>query len=351
MKKRILTGDRPTGPLHLGHYAGSLKARVEFQDEYDEYVLIADVQALTDNFEHPEKVRKNVMEVALDYLSVGIDPKKATIVLQSLIPEIAELTVYFLNLTTISRLQQNPTVKSEIKEKGFEKSVPAGFLMYPVSQAADIAAFGAHFVPVGEDQLPMIEQTNEIVEKFNRLYGPIFNKVEAMVPKSKTGARLPGLDGKAKMSKSLNNAIYLSDSKEEIEKKVMQMYTDPEHIHVEQPGKVKGNVVFTYLDVFDKDKKEVKKLKTQYEQGGLGDVVIKKRLAEILNDIIAPIRERRENLAKNPYERKLHTKHLTGKLSGLYSFRITRDYRVVFQFLSPNEIRLVEVAHRKDIYK
>ena len=296
MKKRILTGDRPTGPLHLGHYAGSLKARVEFQDEYDEYVLIADVQALTDNFEHPEKVRKNVMEVALDYLSVGIDPKKATIVLQSLIPEIAELTVYFLNLTTISRLQQNPTVKSEIKEKGFEKSVPAGFLMYPVSQAADIAAFGAHFVPVGEDQLPMIEQAREIVRKFNRLYGKTLIEPKEILSDF---SRLPGIDGKAKMSKSLGNVINLSDSPETVRKQVMKMYTDPTRIRATDPGHIEGNVVFIYHDAFNPNKNEVAEMKEKYKKGKISDVEVKEKLAETLNDFLEPIRKKRKEYEKD----------------------------------------------------
>ncbi len=296
MKKRILTGDRPTGPLHLGHYAGSLKARVEFQDEYDEYVLIADVQALTDNFEHPEKVRKNVMEVALDYLSVGIDPKKATIVLQSLIPEIAELTVYFLNLTTISRLQQNPTVKSEIKEKGFEKSVPAGFLMYPVSQAADIAAFGAHFVPVGEDQLPMIEQAREIVRKFNRLYGKTLIEPKEILSDF---SRLPGIDGKAKMSKSLGNVINLSDSPEAVRKQVMKMYTDPTRIRATDPGHIEGNVVFIYHDAFNPNKNEVAEMKEKYKKGKISDVEVKEKLSETLNDFLEPIRKKRKEYEKD----------------------------------------------------
>jgi len=296
MKKRILTGDRPTGPLHLGHYAGSLKARVEFQDEYDEYVLIADVQALTDNFEHPEKVRKNVLEVSLDYLSVGIDPKKATIVLQSLIPEIAELTVYFLNLVTISRLQQNPTVKSEIKEKSFEKSVPAGFLMYPVSQAADIAAFGAHFVPVGEDQLPMIEQAREIVRKFNRLYGKTLIEPKEILSDF---SRLPGIDGKAKMSKSLGNVINLSDSPEAVRKQVMKMYTDPTRIRATDPGHIEGNVVFIYHDAFNPNKNEVAEMKEKYKKGKISDVEVKEKLVETLNDFLEPIRKKRKEYEKD----------------------------------------------------
>lgn len=307
-QKTVLTGDRPTGKLHIGHLAGSLLSRVELQDKYKQYVMIADVQALTDNAENPEKVHHNVLEVALDNLAVGVDPSKTTIFIQSEVPEIAELTIFFLNLVTLARLKRNPTVKAEMVQKNYGDEVPAGFLCYPVSQAADILFCKADIVPVGEDQLPMIEQANEIAEKFNRFYGSaatgtldgkeIFNKVEAMVPKE--GARLPGIDGKAKMSKSLGNGIYLSDSKEIIEEKVMAMYTDPNHIHVNDPGRVEGNVVFIYLDVFDKNKDELNKLKEQYTKGGLGDVVIKKRLAEILNDIIAPIRERREYLAKDP---------------------------------------------------
>lgn len=296
IKKRILTGDRPTGPLHLGHYAGSLKARLDFQDEYEEYILIADVQALTDNFEHPEKVRKNVLEVALDYLSVGIDPQKSTIMLQSMIPEIAELTVYFLNLTTISRLQQNPTVKSEIKEKGFEKSVPAGFLTYPVSQAADIAAFCAHFVPVGEDQLPMIEQTREIVRKFNRLYGKTLIEPKEILSDF---SRLPGIDGKAKMSKSLGNVINLSDSPEVVKKQVMKMYTDPTRIRATDPGHVEGNIVFIYHDAFNPNKDKVAEMKERYEKGKISDVEVKEKLAEALNDFLKPIRKKRKEYEKD----------------------------------------------------
>jgi tryptophanyl-tRNA synthetase len=296
MKQRSLTGDRPTGRLHLGHFVGSLRNRVALQDEYEQYVMIADMQALTDNAENPQKVRDNILEVALDYLAAGIDPKKSTIFIQSLVPEIAELTMYFLNLVSVSRLQQNPTVKAEMRQKGFEQSVPAGFLMYPVSQAADILSFMPSIVPVGEDQLPMIEQANEIAEKFNRIYGETFQKIKAIVPET---SRLVGIDGAAKMSKSLNNAIYLSDSREDIRSKVRDMYTDPGHIHVQDPGKVEGNVVFTYLDVFDSRPDEVAALKEQYRQGGLGDVVLKERLVEVLEGIIAPIRSRREELAKD----------------------------------------------------
>lgn len=293
----ILTGDRPTGPLHLGHYAGSLKARVELQSKYQTYILIADTQALTDNAEIPEKIRKNVLEIALDYLSVGIYPEVSTIAVQSMIPELAELTMYFLNLVTLSRLEKNPTVKDEMKQKGFGGNVPAGFLTYPVSQAADIAAFKANLVPVGEDQLPMIEQTVEIVRKFNKIYSPILVKPKALVS---TFSRLPGIDGKAKMSKSLGNAIYLSDSTDAVSRKVMAMYTDPKHIYVENPGKIEGNVVFTYLDAFDPDKKTVEELKRQYQRGGLGDVAVKKRLIEVLEKFLSPIRKKRANFAKNP---------------------------------------------------
>lgn len=295
--KIILTGDRPTGPLHLGHYVGSLKARVKFQNQYKTYIIIADTQALTDNAESPEKIRKNIVEVALDYLSVGINPKISTIFIQSLIPELSELTMYFLNLVTLSRLERNPTVKDEMKQRGFGRSVPAGFLTYPVSQAADIAAFKAALVPVGEDQLPMIEQTAEIVKKFNKIYKPVLVDPRALV--SKTG-RLPGIDGKAKMSKSLGNAIYLSDPADIVAKKVMAMYTDPKHIHVENPGKVEGNIVFTYLDAFDADLKGLEKLKKQYRKGGLGDVAIKKRLIEVLETFLTPIRKKRAEFAKNP---------------------------------------------------
>jgi len=254
----VLTGDRPTGKLHLGHYVGSLLQRVELQEKYTQFVMIADIQALTDNFEHPEKVRNNVLEVTLDNLAVGVDPAKTTFFIQSQIPEITELTIYFLNLVTLARLKRNPTVKDEMKQKGYGENVPAGFLMYPVSQAADILFCKASLVPVGEDQLPMIEQTNEIVEKFNRLYGETFQKVKALIPET---SRLVGIDGKTKMSKSLGNAIFLADSPKEIEEKVMAMYTDPGHIHAKDPGKVEGNVVFTYLDTFDSDKKEVEKIK------------------------------------------------------------------------------------------
>lgn len=289
-RKRILTGDRPTGRMHLGHYVGSLKNRVKLQDSYDQFVMIADVQALTDNFENPQKVRDNVKEVLLDYLAVGIDPAKTTILIQSMIPEIAELTVFYLNLVTLERVLRNPTVKDEIKQKGFGQQIPAGFAMYPVSQAADITAFNADLVPVGEDQLPMVEQTREIVRKFNSLYGEVFVEPEALVGEVK---RLPGIDGNAKMGKSLGNAIYLSDTEEELKKKVMSMYTDPTRIHPTDPGKVEGNPVFVYHDVFNPDKSEVEDLKARYKEGKVGDVEVKEKLFVALNKFLTPIREKR----------------------------------------------------------
>jgi len=297
-EKIVLTGDRPTGKLHLGHFVGSIQNRVKLQNEADKsFYMIADIQALTSNADNPKKVRDNVLEVALDNLACGLDPKKTTMFIQSEIPEIAELTVLFLNLVTLARLKRNPTVKDEMKDKGYGEDVPAGFLMHPISQAADILFCKSTIVPVGEDQKPMIEQTNEIVDDFNRFYGETFNHVKHLVGNT---PRLVGIDGSSKMGKSLNNAIYLSDGYEEISKKVMDMYTDPNHIHVEDRGKVEGNVVFTYLDIFDEDKKEVSELKKQYEKGGLGDVVIKKRLIEVLEKLIKPIREKREKLAENP---------------------------------------------------
>lgn len=297
-EKIMLTGDRPTGKLHLGHFVGSIQNRIKLQNEADKsFYMVADIQALTDNAENPEKVRRNVLEVALDNLACGLDPKKTTMFIQSQVPEIAELTVLFLNLVTLARLKRNPTVKNEMKQKGFGEDVPAGFLAYPVSQAADILFCKSNLIPVGDDQLPQIEQTNEIVLKFNSLYGEVFQKVKPVLSET---IRLIGIDGNAKMGKSLNNGIYLSDSYEEISRKVMSMYTDPNHIHIEDPGKVEGNVVFTYLDIFDEKKEEVVELKKQYEKGGLGDVVIKKRLIEVLENIIAPIREKREELAKDP---------------------------------------------------
>jgi len=311
MSKIILTGDRPTGKLHLGHYVGSLRNRVKLQNsgEYDEiYLMIADSQALTDNFDNPKKVRDNVLEVALLYLACGINPEKTTIFIQSQVPSLTELTFYYMNLVTVSRLHRNPTVKQELKLRGFEESIPSGFLNYPVSQAADITAFKATTVPVGDDQLPMIEQTREIVNSFNRIYGDALVEPKELLPETKSAKRLPGIDGKAKMSKSLGNCIYLDDSDEDINKKVMQMYTDPNHIKVSDPGMVEGNVVFTYLDVFCEDKhfeqylpgyKNLDELKEHYSKGGLGDVVIKKFLAKILCEVIKPIREKREALLNN----------------------------------------------------
>lgn len=294
----VLTGDRPTGPLHLGHYVGSLVSRIELQEKYKQFIMIADVQALTDNFKDPQKVRDNVLQVALDYLAIGIDPNKSTIFIQSMIPEIAELTIFYLNLVSVNRLRRNPTVKTEIKQKGYGENVTAGFLVYPVSQAADITIVKGTLVPVGEDQLPMIEQTNEIVRTFNRTYGAdILCPAKAIISKA---SRLPGTDGKSKMGKSLGNAIYLSDSGDEVSKKVMSMYTDPDHIRVEDPGKVEGNTVFTYLDIFDPNKEEVAQLKERYQRGGLGDVKLKKRLITILNDFLEPIRIKRAQLAKDP---------------------------------------------------
>lgn len=301
----ILTGDRPTGKLHLGHYIGSLKNRVVLQNEgnYDEmYLMIADSQALTDNFDNPKKVRDNIINVALDYLSVGIDPKKVNIFIQSQVPALTELSFYYMNLVTVSRLQRNPTVKNEIKEKSFEKSIPVGFFCYPISQAADITAFKANIIPVGNDQLPMLEQTNEIVSSFNRIYGETLVPCKAILNENKIAQRLPGLDGNAKMSKSLNNGIYLSDPSDVIYKKVMSMYTDPNHIKVEDPGKVEGNMVFTYLDVFSSNEqiskyseyKTLDEMKKAYEKGGLGDVKIKKILYNVLEEILSPIREKRK---------------------------------------------------------
>lgn len=294
----VLTGDRPTGPLHLGHYVGSMRQRVELQQKYKTFVMIADAQALTDNADNPEKVRKNVLEVALDYLAVGIDPKVTTIFIQSLVPELAELTMYYLNLVTVARLQRNPTVKEEVRLRGFGASVPAGFFVYPVSQAADITAFKADLIPVGEDQLPMIEQANEIVRNFNRTYNCSV-LVESKASLSDT-SRLPGIDGKQKMSKSLGNAIFLKDTDDVIRQKVKGMYTDPNHLRVEDSGTVEGNPVFDYLDAFDLDKKGLEQMKDHYRKGGLGDSVVKRRLLDVLLAEIEPIRSRREQLAKDP---------------------------------------------------
>ncbi|MFK5220297.1 tryptophan--tRNA ligase [Lactobacillus helveticus] len=300
-KEILLTGDRPTGKLHIGHYIGSLKNRVKLQNssKYDPYIMIADTQALTDNARNPEKIRNSLIQVALDYLAVGIDPSKSTIYVQSQIPALFELTSYYMDLVTVARLERNPTVKTEIKQKDFKDSIPVGFLNYPVSQAADITAFKATIVPVGDDQEPMLEQTREIVRTFNRVYNTdILVEPKGYFPPKGSG-RLPGLDGNAKMSKSLGNCIYLSDDAKTVQKKVMSMYTDPNHIHVEDPGKVEGNTVFTYLDVFDPDKDKVAELKAEYQKGGLGDVKIKRYLNKVLEAELAPIRERREKYAQD----------------------------------------------------
>lgn len=296
-EKVVLTGDRPTGPLHLGHYVGSLANRIVLQDQYKQYVMLADLQAMTDNYDNPDKVKRNIWQVTLDYLAVGIDPNKTTIFIQSLIPEIAELTILYLNLVTVNRLKRNPTVKAEIQQKGFGENLPVGFFMYPVHQAADITVVKGQLVPVGADQLPMIEQTNEIVRKFNALYKTdVLVEAEALIPHV---ARLPGIDGKAKMSKSLGNAIFLSDSADEVAKKVMNMYTDPNHIHVNDPGTIEGNTVFMYLDVFAHNKTVVEDMKAHYQRGGLGDVTVKKYLIEQLNSFLDPIRTRYHEYAKD----------------------------------------------------
>ena len=302
MTNVILTGDRPTGKLHLGHFVGSLRNRVRLQADADNdlYIMVADQQALTDNARNPKKVQDSILQVALDYLAVGIDPAKTTLFIQSQIPQLPELTLYFLNLVTTSRLKRNPTVKSEIQQKDFKSSIPAGFFIYPVSQAADIAAFKASHVPVGDDQKPMIEQTREIVRDFNATYQTnVLVEPDIVLPPKGQG-RLVGIDGSGKMSKSLGNGIYLSDSADDIQKKVMSMYTDPDHIHVEDPGKVEGNVVFTYLDVFAQDKDKVQDLKDHYRAGGLGDVKLKRYLNEILQAQLKPIRDRRQELEANP---------------------------------------------------
>lgn len=299
-KKVLLTGDRPTGKLHIGHYIGSLKTRVKMQNSgnYDPFIMIADLQALTDNARDPEKIRRSLVEVTLDYLAVGIDPSKSTIFVQSQIPALSELNMYFLNLVTVSRLERNPTVKAEIQQKKFDRSIPAGFLTYPVSQTADITAFKGEVVPVGDDQEPMLEQSREIVRTFNSIYGDVLVEPQGVFPPKGSG-RLPGIDGNAKMSKSLGNAIYLSDDKDTLHEKVMSMYTDPDHIHIEDPGKVEGNMVFTYLDVFGKDKNTIQELKDNYRKGGLGDVKIKNYLYEVLEAELGPIRERRLEYAKD----------------------------------------------------
>ncbi len=305
MNKIILTGDRPTGKLHLGHYVGSLKNRLRLQEtDFDKmYIMIADAQALTDNFDNPQKIRSSIMEIMLDYLSIGLDPSKCTFFIQSEVPALYELSFFYLNVVTLARLKRNPTVKTEITLREFNERIPMGFLTYPVSQTADITAFNATLVPVGEDQLPMIEQAKDIVRSFNYIYGDVLVSPEALIPDGKIARRLPGIDGKQKMSKSLNNAIFLSDSEEELKKKVFSMYTDPNHIAVNDPGNVENNTVFTYLDIFaseDSFKKYLPEyenldaLKSHYERGGLGDVKIKKFLFEILNELLSPIRERRK---------------------------------------------------------
>ena len=310
MKKVILTGDRPTGRLHVGHYVGSLKERVALQNsgKFDEiYIMIADAQALTDNAEHPEKVRQNIVQVALDYLACGLDPEKSTIFIQSMVPELTELTFYYMNLVTVSRVQRNPTVKAEIQMRNFEVSIPVGFFCYPISQAADITAFHATAVPVGEDQLPMLEQCKEIVHKFNSVYGETLTEPEIILPSNKACLRLPGIDGKAKMSKSLGNCIYLSDESDEIRTKVMSMFTDPNHLRIEDPGEVENNPVFIYLDAFCKDEyfaeflpdyANLEELKAHYQRGGLGDVKVKKFLNNVIQEELRPIRERRKEWEK-----------------------------------------------------
>lgn len=311
MGKIILTGDRPTGRLHVGHYVGSLKRRVELQNsgEYDKiYIMIADAQALTDNADNPDKVRENIIEVALDYLACGLDPEKSTLFIQSQIPELTELSFYYMNLVTVSRLQRNPTVKTEIKMRNFEASIPVGFFTYPISQAADITAFQATTVPVGEDQMPMLEQTKEIVHKFNSVYGETLTDPAILLPENEACMRLPGIDGKAKMSKSLGNCIYLAEEPEEIQKKVMSMYTDPDHIKITDPGKLEGNTVFTYLDAFSRPEHferylpeyaNLDELKAHYTRGGLGDVKVKKFLNNVLQEELEPIRNRRHEYEKD----------------------------------------------------
>ena len=314
MKQIILTGDRPTGNLHVGHYVGSLAERVKLQNsgKYDEiYIMIADAQALTDNAEHPERVRQNIMKVALDYLAVGIDPEKANIFIQSMVPQLTELTFYYMNLVTVSRVQRNPTVKAEIQMRNFEASIPVGFFCYPISQAADITAFNATAVPVGEDQEPMLEQCREIVHKFNTVYGETLTMPQIVLPSNNACMRLPGTDGKAKMSKSLGNCIYLADPEEVVREKIMSMYTDPDHIRVQDPGKLEGNTVFTYLDAFCQpehfaeflpDYQNLDELKAHYQRGGLGDVKVKKFLNNVMQSLLSPMRERRAQWESRPPE-------------------------------------------------
>ena len=298
----VLTGDRPTGPLHLGHYVGSLKTRLELQEKagYKQFIMIADAQALTDNANNPGKIRQNILEIALDYLAVGIDPKKSTIFIQSAVSELAELNLFFLNLVTLARLKRNPTIKNEMEQKGFGANVPVGFLTYPISQAADITAFKGTIIPVGDDQLPILEQVNEIIRKFNSIYGKDKDVLLKCEPWLSKVPRLSGIDGKNKASKSLGNAIFLSDSSEILEEKVMQMYTDTNHLKISDPGKIEGNVVFEYLDAFDEDKKLVAEMKEHYQRGGLGDVECKKRLLKVLENFLAPIRAKRKKLAQDP---------------------------------------------------
>lgn len=313
MKKVILTGDRPTGALHLGHYVGSLKKRVELQNtgEYEQYILIADLQALTDNAENPAKIRENILEVVLDYLGVGLDPEKSTFVIQSSQPALFELPMYFSNLVTMARLERNPTIKTEIQMRGFQRDIPAGFMTYPISQAADITAFKAQYVPVGNDQLPMIEQTRDIVSSFNRIYKEVLVEPRAIIPENESSQRLVGIDGNAKMSKSLHNCIYLKDDADTLKKKVMSMFTDPNHLRVEDPGKVDGNPVFMYLDIFctpelfkkyNSDYDNLGEMKAHYQRGGLGDVKVKRLLNDVLQETIAPMRERREYYAERKSE-------------------------------------------------
>lgn len=330
MKDIILTGDRATGPLHIGHYVGSLKKRVTLQYQYDcPLIMIADMQALTDNAHHPQKVSQNVLQVAADYLAVGLKPELNTIFIQSLIPELSELTMFYLNFVTMARCKRNPTVKDEMLQKGYGDNVPVGFFIYPISQAADITAFRANYIPVGEDQLPMLEQTNEVVRHINRYFGvevlrecnPLLSKVQ----------RLPGTDGKAKMGKSANNAIFLSDGPDDIQKKVMGMYTDPQHIHVEDPGKVEGNPVFQYLDAFDSDAEKLQELKEHYTHGGLGDMVLKRRLNEILQAELEPIRRKRKEVSQYPAEIMKMLKDNSEKCSEMAA-QTLRELREVFTF-------------------
>ena len=323
MKKRVLTGDRPTGRLHLGHYVGSLQNRILLQDKYNQYIMIADVQALTDNFEHPKKITDNVIEVAKDYLSIGINPSQTTILIQSQVPEIAELTIYYLNLVTLGRLERNPTVKFELQQKGYHETIPAGFFCYPVNQAADISIFQAELVPVGNDQLPMIEQTNEIVKRFNRIYHTdVLKECQPIVGHT---PRLVGIDGQAKASKTLGNAIYLSDDPDIIKKKIFQMYTDPNHIKVSDPGCVEGNVVFAYLDAFYRDKSVLAELKRHYQRGGLGDMEIKHLLNNTLQEFLQPIREKRASIEDKIVKEVLYSGTLKARQLAQETMKMVRD--------------------------